>query len=241
MKINHHFSRYIFQVFLLFCLSLGFAQTPAPQQEYYDKDMNTRSFSRSDWQEIQKNLDYQEKTGGHPGAARQEQEESKAENLIATIIKFIIVIGAILALTLLLRNITGFSRTTLKTSPASPSTATGMELQDFAEKSPESNKLQSLIGEAVLHHDWRMATRWHYLKILRALRARGIISWKKEKTNQDYIDEVQHAGLYPDFLLLTRTFERIWYGRKNMHQEQYTEVAKKFRSLEKKINEHSPG
>lgn len=72
-----------------------------------------------------------------------------------------------------------------------------------------------LVQEATAAGDFRRAVRLLYLKTLKALAARALIAWQPEKTNHEYLRELEErpqADLAASFSRLTYLFEYIWYG-----------------------------
>ncbi|MFI5160044.1 MAG: hypothetical protein ACHQHN_02150 [Sphingobacteriales bacterium] len=68
------------------------------------------------------------------------------------------------------------------------------------------------IENAVAKHNYRFAVRLLYLKCLKQLSNSGLIEWKIDKTNYDYINEIKDVEKKTLFGLLTRQFEYVWYG-----------------------------
>jgi len=72
--------------------------------------------------------------------------------------------------------------------------------------------LDRLIDEAVTVGDYRRAVRLSYLRLLQHLSARGLITWRAEKTNRDYAEELGASPLRAPFARLTALFDHVWYG-----------------------------
>jgi len=68
------------------------------------------------------------------------------------------------------------------------------------------------IENAVAQQNYRLAVRLMYLKCLKQLSDTGQIHWEINKTNSDYINELNDQQQRIAFNLLTRQFEYIWYG-----------------------------
>ncbi len=77
---------------------------------------------------------------------------------------------------------------------------------------PDTTDLDRLLDAALAARAYRQAVRLFYLKALRALVDRGLIRWRREKTNHDYLDELDDAVLKPAFAELTYLFDYLWYG-----------------------------
>lgn len=70
----------------------------------------------------------------------------------------------------------------------------------------------SVIADALNKKEFRTAVRFYYLKTLKLLSDNGLIDWKINKTNSQYIKEIKESGLKRSFSDLTNLFEWIWYG-----------------------------
>lgn len=68
------------------------------------------------------------------------------------------------------------------------------------------------IENAVSKRNYRLAVRLLYLRSLKQLSDAGLIEWGMDKTNSDYIKELQDEGQRSAFKTLTRQFEYVWYG-----------------------------
>ncbi len=99
----------------------------------------------------------------------------------------------------------------------------------------QSLNLEALLTEALNAKNYRLATRLMYLKILKALNDKKIIEWKNEKTNYDYIREVQDYKLRENLDQVTYLYEYIWYGELPLDEYKFSGVEPKFVALEKNI------
>jgi len=90
-----------------------------------------------------------------------------------------------------------------------------------------------LIEQALIEKNYRYAVRLNYLKVLKLLADDYIIEWKKNKTNNDYLTEVRNTEYYATFSKLTRTFNYIWYGDKNINLTEYQMIQVEFSNFTK--------
>ncbi|MFL5742061.1 MAG: DUF4129 domain-containing protein [Flavisolibacter sp.] len=84
------------------------------------------------------------------------------------------------------------------------------------------------IHKAISSGNFRLAIRLLYLSTLKQLETSGLIEFKPEKTNQDYIRELSGGNYYKDFFRLTRDFEYVWYGQFPLSAESFARVQKDF-------------
>jgi len=71
----------------------------------------------------------------------------------------------------------------------------------------------ALLKQYLADSNFRMAVRLYYLGLLKKLHELGIIHWKKDKTNRDYLSELFFRDYHFDEIKrLTLAYEEIWYG-----------------------------
>jgi hypothetical protein len=69
-----------------------------------------------------------------------------------------------------------------------------------------------LIKNAVRDKNYNLAVRYYYLKSLKILSEKSIISWDTEKTNSDYYFEIQNEKLKEQFNYVSYIYNYCWYG-----------------------------
>lgn len=90
-----------------------------------------------------------------------------------------------------------------------------------------------LIDEAVMAGDFRLAIRLHFLDILMKLDKKGIISFKEDKTNRGYYNEINQPSVKKGFSDVAGIFENVWYGELVLSKNQYTELENVLSELRK--------
>lgn len=91
------------------------------------------------------------------------------------------------------------------------------------------------IARAEQAKDFRLATRLHFLQLLKEMADRNIIRYLDERTNLDYLMQLHQTALYDDFFRLTRHFEYSWYGLFEVGEEQYARIKSEFRNMHKRL------
>jgi len=104
----------------------------------------------------------------------------------------------------------------------------------FNENIHELN-FEQLIKEAVAKEEYRRAVRLHYLKSLKLLNNKDLIDWKINKTNQEYLHELQKTSLKKGFDQLTYWFDYIWYGEFPVSQATFEQVQQNFNTFNQQI------
>jgi hypothetical protein len=126
----------------------------------------------------------------------------------------------------------------IKPTPA----ASSFNFSDITEDLDAINFTQK-ISEAVKENNYRLAIRWHYLKILFLLDKKELIRFAPHKTNIDYNGEIQayekassQKDLTLNFRNLSRIYEFVWYGQFNVKENDYKIHESDFNSFESVLN-----
>ena len=94
---------------------------------------------------------------------------------------------------------------------------------------------EDAIGLAVAAHNYRLGVRLLYLRSLKRLADRGLISWQIDKTNRAYVYEVTQPEIRPAFERLTSLFEYVWYGDFPVRETDFSDVKREFETFEKAV------
>ncbi len=97
----------------------------------------------------------------------------------------------------------------------------------------KNEDIQELIKNALANSDYRLAIRYYYLYILQIMTQENIISWEHQKTNEDYIVEIEKAHIQTPFKTLTRLYDYIWYGDFPIDKLKFEKAESKFLALKK--------
>lgn len=96
------------------------------------------------------------------------------------------------------------------------------------EKNIHEVDFDQLIHEAVNNQEYRLAVRYHFLRLLKNMSAKNIIDWHPDKTNHEYKNELTRKDLSADFEYLAYLYENIWYGEFDIDQAKFDTIAQKF-------------
>ena len=94
---------------------------------------------------------------------------------------------------------------------------------------------QQEIDKSVASGNYRLAVRLMFLRLLKNLSDKGIIQYKHDSTNLDYLMQMQSSNMYHDFFRLTRNYEYCWYGLFEIDSEKYHVIRKDFEKLDRKL------
>lgn len=94
------------------------------------------------------------------------------------------------------------------------------------------------IQEAINQGQFRRATRLLYLRSLKQLQNRSLIEWKREKTNHQYLRELNRPDLQPLFREITFLFEYIWYGEFPVDRNHFNTAHATFLRFDQALRRH---
>ena len=107
---------------------------------------------------------------------------------------------------------------------------------DFKEFDEDIHKInfEELIADAISKNDYRKAVRLHFLKLLKELTDKNLITWQIDKTNNDYSMELSNSKFSSQFKELALMYEYIWYGDFQLDEHNFKSSINKFKEF--KIN-----
>ncbi|MFN9392419.1 MAG: DUF4129 domain-containing protein [Flavobacteriales bacterium] len=85
----------------------------------------------------------------------------------------------------------------------------------------QESDMDRMLRLAIDASDLKTAVRILYLRLLRQLHDQSWISWKKDKTNRDFLLEMRGHPGYRTFKNLTLTYEIVWYGDTEIRMEEF--------------------
>lgn len=105
---------------------------------------------------------------------------------------------------------------------------------DFKEFEDDIHKINfnELITAALSEKDFRRAVRLHFLKLLKELTDKNLITWKIDKTNNDYSIELSNSKYNKHFKELAFSYEYIWYGNFQLDETNFNSTIEKFKMFD---------
>ena len=101
----------------------------------------------------------------------------------------------------------------------------------------EALDLQTLLRQALSEGNLKNAMRVYYLGLLKKLNETGMIVWKKDKTNLDYLAElVTHGGIFEEVRILTVAYEHFWYGDHHLTTASFENLVVNFKLVDQRLN-----
>ncbi|PIF00519.1 MAG: DUF4129 domain-containing protein [Maribacter sp.] len=99
--------------------------------------------------------------------------------------------------------------------------------------------IDQLIHKALNEKNYRLAIRFYYLSILKQMSEKELITWEIQKTNDDYISELEREELRAPFSVITWLYDYIWYGDFPIDGAKYQKAENKFMALRKTLETYA--
>ena len=93
----------------------------------------------------------------------------------------------------------------------------------------------SMLERAEAAGQYDIAVRLLYITLLKSLQEAGLLRYRRDFSNRDYRQQLRDHPLHPDFVRLTQTYERYWYGKYPIDRLSYRLVYQDFRALTDRI------
>ena len=79
--------------------------------------------------------------------------------------------------------------------------------------------------------------RIYFLGLLKKLNEGGLIVWKKDKTNRDYLAELfSKEDFFDEVKKVTLAYEQVWYGDHSLSVELYHQLMEEFKAIDSRLN-----
>ena len=95
----------------------------------------------------------------------------------------------------------------------------------------ENADITSLINDAENQNDYRLAIRYYYLLVLKTLAVKNYIKFEDDKTNADYLNEIESQKFSKGFAYTSYLYNYIWYGEFPLNTEQYSTAKSNFQNF----------
>ncbi len=87
---------------------------------------------------------------------------------------------------------------------------------------------EKLIQNTLQLGEKRLSIRYYYLWLLKKMSETHVIVWDIEKTNSDYLYEIQNQSKKEEFSYLSYLYNNIWYGEFELDDETFQKAKKAF-------------
>lgn len=208
---------------------------PPTAAVYEDAPVQVQRFDRAKWEAVTKDLDYTDKADRKAKKAK-EAEEDPLEvpdinwGLVDLLLKIVFFGGMAVVVALLLVHLLGY-----KPPPRNRKLKALNEEGDIdvaqIEEAVQDTDIEPYIRHAIAQGQYALAVRLYYLLTLQTLTRAGQIQWKKDKTNHDYVREMQKSQQGEAFRRLTRSFESAWYGNQPIDEGAFYGIEGSFQDF----------
>ncbi|MGY0392818.1 DUF4129 domain-containing protein [Bizionia sp. KMM 8389] len=106
----------------------------------------------------------------------------------------------------------------------------------YVEEDIQRVDFDNLISSALEDENYRLATRYLYLKTLKLLTNKNIIDWHYDKTNSDYLSEITDTDIKQEFERISYIYDYVWYGEFSINRDIFSKNQIHFNSLNNQIN-----
>ncbi len=110
------------------------------------------------------------------------------------------------------------------------STTKSMISYQDIEKDLTKVDFEKLIDSTLKSGNKRLAIRYYYLWLLKKMAEKDHIDWNPEKTNSDYLYEIQNRDLKQRFGYASYLFNYIWYGGFDLEEIDFTSAQNTFKT-----------
>lgn len=101
----------------------------------------------------------------------------------------------------------------------------------YIEENIEQIDFDKLIKKAIKNNNYRLATRYMYLKSLKVLTHKKAIEWHYDKTNTDYLNEISNLKLKQLFKRVSYIYDYVWYGEFPIDEASFNKNKNDFEQL----------
>ena len=108
-------------------------------------------------------------------------------------------------------------------------------VKEEIEENIEETDFEKLLKLAISNKDYRKATRYYYLLLLKQMNEKELINYHKDKTNSEYIFDLEKVELRKHFSYLLYIYDYVWYGEFNVNETNFVTIENEYQSFLKKI------
>ncbi|NBC58702.1 MAG: hypothetical protein GVY05_10530 [Bacteroidetes bacterium] len=97
--------------------------------------------------------------------------------------------------------------------------------------------LEKLANEAISNEQYRLAIRYLYLNCIKRLDLKGIIKYANDKTNFEYLKEIEFKELSKIFKQLTIAYEQTWYGQMQFDETYFQNLNQQYETFHNTLDQ----
>lgn len=108
-------------------------------------------------------------------------------------------------------------------------------IQEITSENIENADIHALIKSAESEGNFRLAIRYYYLLVLKTLSLKDHIKFEDDKTNAEYLNEIEGKPFSKTFQYVSYLYSYIWYGKFIISNNQYQKAKTNFATLLKQV------
>jgi hypothetical protein len=95
----------------------------------------------------------------------------------------------------------------------------------------DQSDYNALLQRAIANGNYRLATRYYYLSLLKKLSHNNYIEYHKDKTNSEYLFELKNKSMRSNFSYLSYIYSYVWYGESSVDEMKFKTIESKYKSF----------
>ena len=95
--------------------------------------------------------------------------------------------------------------------------------------------IEGLLQNAIDNKEYRLAIRYYYLSVLKTLSNKKLIDYHKDKTNSEYLFEIEDATTRTNFSYLSYVYSYVWYGDFPIDETNFKLAENKYTSFKNSL------
>ena len=95
--------------------------------------------------------------------------------------------------------------------------------------------IDGLLQRAINNKEYRLAVRYYYLSVLKVLSDKKLIEYHKDKTNSEYLFEIEDAVSRKQFSYLSYVYSYVWYGEFSIDETNFKLAQNKYQSFKNSL------
>lgn len=201
-------------------------------EEYLTEELEVEKFDRDEWKKLTEDIDYSEKKIKEKKKKEPQEFNPEGVAAIGKFLMYLVIAIGVGAIIFIISKLITEGNFSFKKNRKIKAGSVTYDLDEIEENLPDV-ELKTPIEKAIADGNYPLAIRLYYLSIIQELSANEIITWKREKTNFEYIREMRTHRLGNDFRNVTQIFERVWYGENEIDEAAFLQIQPAFLELAK--------
>ncbi|KGL63485.1 hypothetical protein [Polaribacter sp. Hel1_85] len=105
----------------------------------------------------------------------------------------------------------------------------------YEEEDIHETDIDGLLQKAINNKAYRLAIRYYYLSVLKTLSNSKLIDYHKDKTNSEYLFEIENETTRTEFSYLSYVYSYVWYGDFPIDEVNFKLAENKYQSFKNSL------